>query len=46
MSKYWMDRLFDYIDVFLTLPPEAVNPSKHFDPLASLFLETMDFNLK
>ena len=30
----------------LTLSPEAMNPSKHFDSLTSLGLQLMDFNLK
>lgn len=32
--------------LLLTLPPETVHPSKHFDPLTSLRLQLMDFNLR
>lgn len=35
-----------FVGSSLTLSPEAMDPSKHFDPLTSLGLQMMDFYLR
>lgn len=39
-------RITSYQTRLLTLSPEAMDPSEHFDSLASLGLQVKDFNLQ